>query len=79
MTIKAFAEKYNIPYPLAFKASIGVAPVATLERDKDFPEDALFDGLIAVYTERKEYFNDMAHSYTQKIKAAQRTRKGGIS
>ena len=42
MTIKEFADKYDVPYHIAYEASYKVTPVGTLYRDKDFPEDDLF-------------------------------------
>ena len=43
MTIKEFSDKYDVPYYLAYEASYKVRPVGTDRRDKDFPEDELFE------------------------------------
>ena len=48
VTIKEFAEKYRISYCQAYELSYGVEPVPTLIRDKDFPEDELFENLVAL-------------------------------
>lgn len=41
MTIKEFAEKYMLPYKLAYEASYKVNPVESDIRLKDFPESDL--------------------------------------
>lgn len=43
MTIKEFANKYGIPYHVAYEATYRVKPISTMMRDRDFPEDELFD------------------------------------
>ena len=42
MTIKEFANKYGIPYHVAYEATYRVKPISTMQRDRDFPEDELF-------------------------------------
>ena len=74
MTIKAFAEKYGINYNLAFEASQGVKPVPTLERNKDFPEDELFDNLIAIYHRKRRFFEQEISALNVKIRSANRKR-----
>ena len=41
MTIKAFAEKYDIPYSLAYEASYDVRPTLRREGNKDFDEQEM--------------------------------------
>lgn len=43
MTIKGFSEKYQVPYYIVYEASYKVQPVGTWVRDRDFPEDRLFE------------------------------------
>ena len=42
MTIKGFANKYGIPYSIAYQASFEVHPVSTMIRDRDYPEGDLY-------------------------------------
>jgi len=53
VTIKAFAEKYKITYCQAYELSYGVEPVSTMVRDKDFPEEELFENLVAFYDKQQ--------------------------
>jgi len=41
MTMKEFARKYDIPYPVVYKASFRVHPVSSVKREKDYPEEDL--------------------------------------
>ena len=43
MTIKEFANKYRVPYHVAYNASYKIKPYASMERDKDFSEKELFE------------------------------------
>ena len=52
MTIKAFSEKYNIPYRLAVLASKPVEHKATLERDVDYLEEDLYKSLEKILIHR---------------------------
>lgn len=52
MTITGFAKKYNVPISYATLASHSVKPVATLERDKDFPEHDMWISLLNVITRK---------------------------
>ena len=54
MTIKGFADKYNIPYHIAYEASYNVQPIGTWERDKDYPEDDLFNETKKLISKRIE-------------------------
>ena len=45
MTIKAFAEKYDIPYNLAYEASYDVKPTLCREGNKDFDEQEMKNAL----------------------------------
>lgn len=47
MTIKEFAEKYGLPYHVAYEATYGVKTVSTRIRDRDFLEKDLFDATIS--------------------------------
>ena len=42
MTIKEFSQKYEIPYYIAYNATVGLKPVASILRDKDFVEAELY-------------------------------------
>ena len=74
MTIAEVAGKYNVPYSVAYEASYGVEPVATLERDKDFPEDKLFDNLILAYNVKRRRHEYEIALIDYKIKSANRIR-----
>lgn len=53
MTIKGFADKYNIPYHTAYQASYGVKPVSTMMKDREYPEKELFDNLVTMLHNRQ--------------------------
>lgn len=42
MTIKEFANKYGIPYHIAYNATYHVKPISNLVRDRDYLEEDLF-------------------------------------
>ena len=48
MTIAGFARKYEVPITYATLASYSVRPVATMERDVDFPEHEMYLSLLNV-------------------------------
>ena len=52
MTIKEIAEKYGIPYNIAYQGTYGVKPVNTAMRDRDFPEAPVVAGIIYVLQDR---------------------------
>ena len=52
MTIKAFAEKYKIPYGLAVKAAVPVPHKPTIHRDFDYLEKDLYLSLMSIIDER---------------------------
>lgn len=52
MTIKGFAEKYEIPYSLAWQASCNVTPVATMTRNTDYPEEEMYREVQHILNER---------------------------
>ena len=39
MTIREIAEKYDLKYHIVYEATVGVRPVASIWREKDFIED----------------------------------------
>lgn len=41
MTCKEFANKYNIPYHIAYAATYKVKPVSSMMRDRDYVEEEL--------------------------------------
>lgn len=43
MTIKEFADKYQIPYNIAYKASYVVRPMSAFRCDKEYDEQELYD------------------------------------
>ena len=43
MTIKEFANKYGIPYHIAYEATYRVKTISTMRRDREYPEDELFN------------------------------------
>lgn len=42
MTIKEFAEKYNVPYHLVYESTYKVPSYSTIRKDREYPEDGLF-------------------------------------
>ena len=71
MTIKEFAEKYDLPYSVAYEASYGVHAVSTRIRDRDFPEDEMFkstERLIAKRAERYKKLLDRCVSAGENLK-----------
>ena len=54
MTIKEFSDKYDVPYYTAYEASYKVSPVGSVKRDKDFPEDQLFEETLKLIHRRYE-------------------------
>ena len=56
MTLKAIAEKYDIPYSVVVKASAHVFPVQTRERMNDYPEKEVRKHLLQYLSaERNKY------------------------
>jgi hypothetical protein len=43
MTIMEFSKKYRIPYHIAYEATYKVPAISTMQRDREYPEDKLFD------------------------------------
>ena len=41
MTVKQFADKYDVPYNVAYKASLVIRPPATYRTDNDYDEKQL--------------------------------------
>lgn len=54
MTIKEFSEKYEIPYYIAYNATVGLKPVASILRDKDFIEAELFRNVDRMLNDRAD-------------------------
>lgn len=52
MTIKDISEKYKVPYNLAWEATMGVQPFASIWRDKDFPEKEVVKNIKALLKQR---------------------------
>ena len=52
MTLKEFAQKYDVPYHVVYEASYKVPAISTMMRDRDFPEDELFDATSDLIEER---------------------------
>ena len=54
MTIKEFARKYDIPYHIAYNATVGLKPTASIWRDKDFVESELFKRVSDILNDRAD-------------------------
>lgn len=52
MTCKEFADKYNIPYHIAYAATYKVKPVSSMIRDRDYPEDDMREAVIRMLEQR---------------------------
>ena len=59
MTIRQFSDKYGVPYPLAYGASYQVKPIATMTRDRDYPESEMYAAVEQLLTRRINYHRDM--------------------
>ena len=63
MTVKAFAEKYGIPYWFASKVSGRTKTVPTIERDHDYLEEDLKNSLVEIYREKIDDALNTANFY----------------
>ena len=68
MTIKEFAVKYTIPYHVAYKASFRVKPIATMQRDRDYDEDALYEETIRYTKRRLREIKELYCQYVDSLK-----------
>ena len=60
MTLKEFAKKYDIPYHIVYEASYKVPVISTLQRDREYPEKALFVEVRRVVKNRISRHRDLA-------------------
>ena len=67
MTLKAFAEKYNVSYTLVCEASAKVNHVATMERDVDYAEKDLYNAVLDKLEKKRDDAMLKAEQYTNKI------------
>ena len=64
MTIREFADKYGIPYHIVYEATYKVSAISTMRRDREYPEDKLFDAtdeLIQTRVEKHKRLMSQAH------------------
>lgn len=54
MTIKAFAEKYNVPNTLVTEAAVKVEHVATMERDVDYLEKDIYNAVLDLLEHKRD-------------------------
>lgn len=54
MTLKEYAQKYQIPYFIVYEASYKVQPEATFVRERDYREDDLTIAVMEVAKKRIE-------------------------
>ena len=52
MTLQEFSDKYHVPYHIVYEASYKVPAISTDIRDRDFPEDQLFNETDRIIQER---------------------------
>ena len=52
MTLQEFSDKYHVPYHIVYEASYKVPAISTDIRDRDFPEDELFNETDKLIQER---------------------------
>ena len=52
MTCKEFANKYDIPYHIAYAATYKVKPVSSMIRDRDYPEKELLNAVRKMLEQR---------------------------
>ena len=52
MTLKEFAEVYNLPYTTVWQASYDVKPRSTEYRNKDFDEEELYKSVTHMLSQR---------------------------
>ena len=67
MTIKAFAEKYNVPYTLVTEAAVKVEHVATMERDVDYAEKDLYNAVLDKLEHKRDTALEKAEKYINTI------------
>lgn len=52
MTIREFADKYNVPYHIIYEATYNVTAISTMRKDREYPEDELFNAASDLIEER---------------------------
>jgi hypothetical protein len=74
MTIKEFAEKYDVPYHLVYESTYKVPSYSTIRKDREYPEDGLFRETERIIEARMNRHKEL---YQQARKAFMNLRKGG--
>ena len=77
VTIKAFAKKYGVPMSIAFEASYDVQPKATMERDKDFDEQEMYDSLVKILDKREDKLFEQYYKIVKMIREVRRIERSG--
>lgn len=67
MTLKEFANKYQIPYNVVYEASYKVQPISTVRRDRDFPEKQLFIETRCVIKNKIDRHRDIARKQAEML------------
>lgn len=65
MTLREFAEKYDVPYNVAYNATYKVKSYSSMMHDKEYPEDELLKESIRRTEEIIEYHRSNLEKNTQ--------------
>ena len=60
MTIREFADKYDIPYHIVYESTYKVQTVSTMRKDREYPEKELFTEVRSLVNERLKYHRELA-------------------
>ena len=76
MTIKEFSQKYEIPYYIAYNATVGLKPVASILRDKDFVEAELYRNVNRMLNDRADRKADELNRIERMLTVMEKKKKG---
>jgi hypothetical protein len=65
MTLKEFAQKYDVPYHVVYEASYKVPAISTMRKDREYPEKELFLEVRRVVTNRISRHRDLARKQAE--------------
>lgn len=65
MTLKEFAQKYDVPYHIVYEASYKVPAISTMRKDREYPEKELFLEVRRVVTNRISRHRDLTRKQAE--------------
>ena len=78
MTIKEFADKYNVPYHLVYESTYKVPSYSTIRKEREYPEDGLFRETERIIEARLEKHGKMYRQALDAFINLQRRKEGSL-